>query len=441
MNKILLIIKREYLSRVKKRSFLLVTFLVPLFLIGIYALTIYLTAKSFESSQATVYVADQSGQFAGKISNTKSLTFIEASDDVAKEKERILNEEGKTFLLVIPADVNTTSQAELFAKETASLGIQGDVRRQLENVLRDIAFADAGIDRATVESISPEVHLAAKEITAEGEKDSSAGAAMGIAMSLSILVYICLFLYGAQVMRGIIEEKNNRIVEVIISSVKPFQLMMGKIIGIGLVGLTQFILWIVLSSTLMGVASAGMIDGQQIRQQIENQQGLSADEAQTATESQGGMFSKVKQELDKVDFQTIIATFLLYFFGGYLLYSALFAAVGSAVDSETETQQFMFPITIPLLFTYILSFGVLINDPHGPLSFWLSMIPFTSPIAMLVRIPFGVPGWQIALSLVLLVGGFMLTTWVAARIYRVGILMYGKKASYKELAKWFRYKG
>lgn len=440
MNKILLIIKREYLSRVKKKSFLLVTFLVPLFLIGIYALTIYLTAKSFESNHATVYIVDQSGLFEGLVENTKDITFIEATDDVAAEKKRMLDERGKTFLLVIPPDVATSSRVELFSKETASFSVQGDVTGQLEDVLRDKAFADAGIDRATVESISPRVRLSAKEITEQGEKDSSAGAAMGIAMTLSILVYICLFLYGSQVMRGIIEEKNSRIVEVIISSVKPFQLMMGKIIGIGLVGLTQFILWIVLSSALAGIAGTGMIDGGAMKAQVESQQ-LQSNGPVAAVDAEMGMVGKVTQELGKVDFQTIITTFLLYFFGGYLLYSALFAAVGSAVDSETETQQFMLPITIPLLFTYILSFGVLINDPHGPLAFWLSMIPFTSPIAMLVRVPFGVPVWEIALSFTLLVGGFILTTWVAGRIYRVGILMYGKKASYKELIKWFRYNG
>ncbi|WP_262249025.1 ABC transporter permease [Parapedobacter soli] len=443
MNKILLIIKREYLSRVKKKSFLLVTFLVPLFLIGIYALTIYLTAKSFENNQATVYVVDQSGLFEGKVANTEDVTFIGVSGDVAAEKERILAEGGKTFLLIIPADIEASSRVELFSKEAASFGVQGEVSDQLEEVLRDRAYADAGIDRATVESISPRVNISAKEITEEGEKDSSAGAAMGIAMSLSILVYICLFLYGSQVMRGIIEEKNSRIVEVIISSVKPFQLMMGKIIGIGLVGLTQFILWIVLSSALMGIAGTGMMGKIAMETQVENQQQLLTDSgvAATASTPEIGMVGKVTQELAKVDFQTIIITFLLYFFGGYLLYSALFAAVGSAVDSETETQQFMLPITIPLLFTYILSFGVLINDPHGPLAFWLSMVPFTSPIAMLVRVPFGVPVWEIALSLALLVGGFIVTTWVAGRIYRVGILMYGKKASYKELVKWFRYKG
>ncbi len=441
MNKILLIIKREYLSRVKKKSFLLVTFLVPLFLIGIYALTIYLTAKSFESNDATVYMIDQSGVFADNVANTASVTFLETSNDVAAEKERILAEEGKIFLLVVPADVSATSQVELYAKGTVSFGVQDEITDQLEEVLRDKAYAAAGIDRATVESISPKVHLSAKEITEEGEKDSSAGAAMGIAMSLSILVYICLFLYGSQVMRGIIEEKNSRIVEVVISSVKPFQLMMGKILGIGLVGLTQFILWIVLSSALMGIAGAGIMGSEGMQAQVENQQLVAGDETTAMVSSEMGMVGKVTNELGKVDFQTIIITFLLYFFGGYLLYSALFAAVGSAVDSETETQQFMLPITIPLLFTYILSFGVLVNDPHGPLAFWLSMIPFTSPIAMLVRVPFGVPIWEIALSFALLVGGFILTTWVAGRIYRVGILMYGKKASYKELVKWFRYKG
>jgi len=420
----------------------LVTFLVPLAIIGIYGLTIYLTARSFENSKATVHVIDQSGLFSGKIESTKNITFlpVATAENTANQREQLLDADGKNFLLIIPSDFATSSRAELISRETASLTVQGEISRKLENVLRDIAFTNAGIDRATVESIRPEVTLAAKEITDEGEKDSSAGAAMGIAMSLSILVYICLFLYGSQVMRGIIEEKNSRIVEVIISSVKPFQLMMGKIIGIGLVGLTQFILWIFLSTTLMGVASAGLIDGQDLKAKVEQQQALSNGEA-AQDRSQMGMLGTVKQELDKVDFRTIITTFLLYFFGGYLLYSALFAAVGSAVDSETETQQFMFPITIPLLFTYILSFGVLVNDPHGPLSFWLSMIPFTSPIAMLVRIPFGVPAWEIGLSLVLLIGGFILTTWVAARIYRVGILMYGKKASYKELVKWFRYKG
>lgn len=444
MNKALLIIKREYFSRVKKKSFLLVTFLVPLFLIGIYAVTILLTAKSFQNNQATIHVIDQSGLFNGKLADSKNTNFISVSGDIEKEKAVILQGESKTFLLIIPKDVKDSPKAELFSAEIAGFGTQGEISRQLENVLRSNAFEEAGIDRATVENIKTKVDIQAKEITADGEKDSSAGAAMGVAMSLSVLIYICLFLYGAQVMRGIIEEKNNRIVEVIISSVKPFQLMIGKIIGIGLVGLTQFLLWIVLSVGLMSVATMVFMDKETVEAVAEQQIAASGSTdvaVQQSTKYQNNAYGNFMQALDTVNFKTIIIAFFLYFLGGYLLYSALFAAVGSAVDSETETQQFMLPITIPLLFTYILSFGVLVNDPNGPLAFWLSMIPFTSPIAMLVRIPFGVPTWEIALSIALLIGGFILTTWVAGRIYRVGILMYGKKASYKELIKWFRYKG
>jgi len=441
MNKILLIVKREYLSRVRKKSFLLATFLVPLLLIGIYGLTIYLTAKSYQNNEATVRVIDKSGLFTSNLKGDGKITFLEAGDNVQEEKAQVMESSGKTLLLVIPEDVRTTSHVELFAKETVGFGVQEAISKRLEQVLRDVAFAEVGIDRQTVESIRPEVQLSLKEITADGEKDSSAGAAMGIAMSLSILVYVCLMLYGTQVMRGIIEEKNSRIVEVIISSVKPFQLMLGKIVGIGLVGLTQFLLWIVLSTALMGAVGSSGVEQRAPTANVTAQTTGQVQDDASATKAEDGIINQVKQELDKVDFRTIITTFLLYFFGGYLLYSALFAAVGSAVDSETETQQFVFPITIPLLFAYILSFGVLINDPNGALAFWLSMLPLTSPIAMVVRVPFGVPLWEIVLSLVLLAGGFILTTWIAGRIYRVGILMYGKKASYRELVKWFRYKG
>lgn len=257
---------------------------------------------------------------------------------------------------------------------------------------------------------------------------------MGIAMGLSILIYISLFLYGAQVMRGIIEEKSSRIVEVIISSVKPFQLMLGKIIGIGMVGLTQFILWLLLTVGLTTIATSTMLSKEDLTGAM-NSQGQA--QQLEAMNSSGFDFQEAMQS---VNFPQLIICFFIFFIGGYLLYSALFAAAGSAVESETEASQFTMPITMPLLLTYILSFGVLVNDPNGPVATWLSFIPFTSPIAMLVRIPFGVPTWQIIVSALLLVGGFLLTTWVAARIYRVGILMYGKKASFKEMIKWFNYK-
>lgn len=444
MNKTILIIQREYLSRVKKKSFLLVTFLVPLLIIGIYAITIFLTAKSFESSSNTVHVIDQTGFVAQGLNNAKQTTFLPVSDDVDAEKEKILNGEDKTFLLVIPENVETTGAVDLFSSEKAGFSLQGEISNQLESIIRNKQLEESGIDVSLLESIKPKVNVATKEITATGERDSSVGLSMGIAIFLSVLIYLALFLYGAQVMRGIIEEKNNRIVEVIISSVKPFQLMMGKILGIGLVGLTQFILWIVLSGSLMAAASlifAGSVSTETLTavQQAGGEGMAGVPSAASAYDT--GFMGDVQQAVDSLEITRLLVCFFIFFIGGYLLYSALFAAVGSAVDNETESQQFMLPITLPLLFTYILSFGVLINDPHGPLSVWLSMIPLTSPIAMLVRVPFGVPDWQIALSALLLVGGFVFTTWVAARIYRVGILMYGKKASFKELAKWFRYKG
>lgn len=409
----------------------MVTFLVPLFLIGIYALMILVTANSFKNNQATVHVVDQSGVFDGRLESTDRVTYIMTDGEVEAEKSRLAEtNESKQYLLIIPESLSDRFSVELLSPETPGMAVQSAVENQLEQLLRDYRLEASGIDSATLSSIDPRITVSAKELTADGEKDSSTGATMGIAMFLSIMIYMTLFIYGAQVMRGIIEEKQSRIVEVIISSVKPFQLMMGKIIGIGLVGLTQFILWIILSGGLMAVASSMFMDTDAITE------GMAA-----GAQYQEGMGGEIMGALDTIDLGAIALWFLVYFLGGYLLYSALFAAVGSAVDNETETQQFMFPITMPLLLAYMLSFGVLINDPHGSVAFWLSMIPLTSPVAMLVRIPYGVPEWQILLSVVLLIGGFILATWFASRIYRVGILMYGKKASYKELMKWFRYKG
>ena len=301
--------------------------------------------------------------------------------------------------------------------------------------MRNKLLEDAGIDAATLDNIKPDLSVISKELTMEGEKDSSSGAAMAVGFAAAILIYMSLFIYGIQVMRGIIEEKTSRIVEIVISSVKPFQLMMGKIIGIGLVGLTQFLLWIILSGTLMTIATNVLFKDKMdvIKSEMPA--------TQQAVPVQSGPGTDMIKAIQTVEWTYILPIFIIFFFGGYMLYSALFAAVGSAVDSDTETQQFMLPITLPLLFTYIMSFSFIVNNPDSSLSFWLSIIPFTSPIAMMVRLPFGVPAWQLALSIVLLIGGFIFTTWVASRIYRVGILMYGKKVSFKELGKWFMYQG
>lgn len=441
MNKIVLIIQREYLSRVKKKSFLLVTFLVPLMIIGLYALMIVLTKNSFENNHSTIHVVDQNGLFAPKLENTSQITYMVADSDVDKEKEKLSQSDSKRhYLLIIPQELSDKNTIEMISSDKSGLNMQGSIERQLEQILRNHQLEESGIDVNTLESIQPQFNIVTKELTVDGVKDSNAFAAVGISMALAVIIYITLFVYGSQVMRGIIEEKNNRIVEVIISSVKPFQLMMGKIIGIGLVGLTQFLLWIILSSALMTVASSLFMDPEAITETMAATTGQQ-EAIQQASKYQEGIAGDIMGALDTINLAEIAVLFVVYFLGGYLLYSALFAAVGSAVDNETETQQFMFPITMPLLFAYVLSFGVLVNDPHGPLAFWLSMIPLTSPIAMLVRIPFGVPEWQILVSIILLIAGFIFTTWVAGRIYRVGILMYGKKASYKELLKWFKYKG
>ncbi len=438
MKKTFLIISREYLSRVKKKSFLLVTFLVPLLFLAMIVGSALLGSQD-SISRSHIKVIDESGIILNKLEESTSLHF-EAATLPAEEAKTQLKENEDQHLLIIPADILESEQMQLLSSQKASLFVQDAIQDQVDNIIKQTRLTQAGIDIRTLESLEPNVRITSLEITSEGdEQEANAGIAMGIGLFSTLMIYLTLFIYGSQVMRGVIEEKNNRVVEIIISSVKPFQLMMGKIVGIGLVGLTQFLLWIILSGALMTVG--GMIMANQMPDTFNAEQMSQMSSANPAqAEMQNNMMQNIQNSFDGVNFPYLIGCFLFYFLGGYLLYSALFAAVGSAVDNETESQQFMLPITMPLIFTYILAFSVLMKDPHGPIGFWLSMIPLTSPIAMMIRIPYGVPMWELALSMALLAGGFILTTWVAARIYRVGILMYGKKASYRELMKWFTYK-
>lgn len=433
MNKTLLIIKREYFSRVKKKSFLIMTFLVPLLIIGMYALVFALSISGGDNIP-TVEVIDDSGIFNKALENKKSVKFERSGLSLPEAKKKVISNED-AFILYIPKDIASAGNVEMFSQKKAGLSVISTIENQLNDLMRIKLLEDAGINAATLDKIKPDLSVVSKELTIEGEKDSSSGAAMAVGFAAAILIYMSLFIYGIQVMRGIIEEKTSRIVEVVISSVKPFQLMMGKIIGIGLVGLTQFLLWIVLSASLMTLASKVLFKDKM--EQVKSEMPM-ANQSGPAVNQGPGM--DIVQAIQTVQWSYILPVFIIFFLGGYMLYSALFAAVGSAVDSDTETQQFMLPITLPLLFTYIMSFSFIVNNPDSSLSFWLSIIPFTSPIAMMVRLPFGVPQWELALSIFLLIGGFLFTTWVASRIYRVGILMYGKKVSFKELGKWFLYK-
>jgi ABC-2 type transport system permease protein len=433
MNKIILIIKREYFSRVKKKSFLVMTFLVPMLIIGMYALIFALSIQGGDNIPA-VEIIDESGIFNKGLENKKSATFRKSELSLVEAKQKVIQNED-AFVLYIPGNISNGGTIEMFSQKKAGISVISTIESQLNDQMRTKMLADAGIDVLTLDKIKPKLSVVSKELTLEGEKDSSSGAAMAVGFAAAILIYMSLFIYGIQVMRGIIEEKTSRIVEVVISSVKPFQLMMGKIVGIGLVGLTQFLLWITLSLGLMTVASQIMFKGKM--DQIKSEVPMNK---QAAAVSIDGPGMDIIKAIQTVDWTYILPIFIIFFLGGYMLYSALFAAVGSAVESDTETQQFMLPITLPLLFTYIMSFSFIVNNPDSSLSFWLSIIPFTSPIAMMVRLPFGVPNWELALSIILLIAGFIFTTWVASRIYRVGILMYGKKVSFAELGKWFMYK-
>ncbi|WP_345952544.1 ABC transporter permease [Mucilaginibacter sp. PAMB04168] len=415
MNKVFLIIQREYISRVRKKAFLVTVFLVPALLLAMYAV-MYLIYKNSSELNTTrvVKVVDDTGVFADKLHAGKNIKFQRSTLPLAAAK-KALKKDHEQILLYIPKNYEEAKGVQILSEKKPSIMVTTAIEHQMNEISTNNKMVAAGIDTARLKGIHSNIDVSALEVTDDGEKDSNIGALTIIGIACAVMIYLSLFIYGAQVMRGVIEEKTNRIIEVIVSSVKPFQLMLGKIIGVGLVSITQFVLWIVLSLVVSYIASKN----------------FNAPQSPML-----GFLDTVKN----VPVASIIGYFLFYFLTGFFLYSALFAAVGSAVDSETETQQFMFPITMPLLFTYLISVSFLAQNPDSSLAFWLSVVPFTAPVAMMVRIPFDPPGWQIAISMCMMVIGFIFTTWVAARIYRVGILMYGKKASYSELVKWFFYK-
>ncbi len=444
MKNILLIIQREYWVRVRKKSFLIMTFLGPILMASIYVIPIFLMTR--DGDKRTIAIIDESKLFSTDLKNKKAIEFIPVQTSLEATK-KMVRQDKYYAVLYIPKDimnVDSGKEVELFTKKGVSLEVEGKVQSAIENRIQEIRLQEANIDTKLLKQIeSYQVAVSTSNLEEENEKESNVIATSVVGYVSAFFIYISIFLYGVQVMRGVLEEKTNRIVEVMISTVKPFQLMMGKIVGIGLVGLTQFLLWITLGASittgtaaLMGLNQEGNIPQMQ--------------SVQTLPGSQKAMFNALeKNKIKKADkwvkgFSTInyvkIISFLLfYFLFGYLMYSALFAAVGAAADADTDTQQFMLPITIPLIFSIVIATYV-VQNPDSTLAFWTSIIPLTSPIIMLIRLPFNPPAWEIALSMVLLLVGFLSTTWLAARIYRVGILMYGKKVNYKEISKWIFYK-
>lgn len=442
MNKILLIIQREYLSRVKKKSFIVMTLLTPIIIAGFYGVAIYFSIQGISGTSNKIAVVSENKTLLEKLPSSKNRNY-QYVDQSLKEMKSSLKNGSYDYLLYLPDfDLNHPEGIQLLGNKQAGLTLSSKISDDIEELIRNQKLKTSGIAQEELDKLKTSVDIDTKKISDTGkEEDSSAGASTIIAYVSGILMFMFIMLYGVQVMRGVIEEKTNRIIEVMISSVKPFQLMMGKIIGIALVGLTQFVLWIVLTASISTVAMKMLVNDKDLKESAmqASVQAKKMPSAQVAAANTPGI-GNIQKSLANLELTKIISVFIFFFIGGYLFYSALYAAIGSAVDSETETQQFMFPVMMPLLFGYILSLSVVTNDPYGPMAFWLSIIPFTSPIAMMVRLPYGVPDWQLMLSMGLMVIGFVGTVWVASRIYRVGILMYGKKASFKEMIKWFAYK-
>lgn len=449
MNTIFLIVKREYLVRVRKKSFLVMTILGPLLIAAFYGLAGWAAIGSISKKQ--VAVVDESGQFGGKFKNSSTLTYSFLKTPIATAK-RAFPTSGNDILVYIPKDIVTQPKGvQLYAEKGVSFDVKLGIERTIEREIENLKLTQAGITRQLIEDAKVDVDAETISLSDEGEKQSSTAAASIIGIACALLIYITVMVYGMQVMRGVVEEKTNRIVEVIISSVKPFQLMMGKIVGVGLVGITQFVLWILLtaaltsaSSVLLGDQAASRDLRAQVRDQAQAQVDPSAGTSAPITKAAsnpaaGDPVTSFIDSVKRLNIPLIVGCFLFYFLGGYLFYSALYGAIGAAVDNETDTQQFMLPVTLPIIFSFIIAQFV-IRDPDSSLAFWTSIIPFTSPIIMMVRLPMGVPAWQLALSMGALVLGFLGTIWIAARIYRVGILMYGKKPTYKELSKWVFYK-
>lgn len=442
MSKISLILQREYLTRVRKKSFIIMTILGPILFAGMMVIPGWLASLE-DKEEKKMAVIDYTGLYTDKIQNTDLLKFHFLEQSAEQELRTNLGESNYYAFLIIEDNLLQHPDAiKLYSEKQITIDVKEHVSRSLRQYLSQEklkSFDIEGLDAIMKEMSNVHVDISTIKLGDDGtEKQSSTEIAMIVSFVFAFMSYMFVFIYGAQVMRGVMEEKTSRIVEVIISSVKPFQLMMGKILGIAMVALTQLLLWVVLTALIMvGVKSAFMPDVKDVNT---NQIEMVAGGENNMAVADDFDFGKILEMINSFEPIKIILLFVFYFIGGYLIYAALFAAVGAAIDNEADSQQFMLPITIPIILSLYVAIAVFRN-PMSDIAFWFSIIPFTSPIVMMARVPFDIPVWQIGLSMFLLVAGFIFTTWFAARIYRTGILMYGKKVNYKELWKWFLYAG
>jgi len=437
-NKIGLVIKREYLTRVRNRSFILSTILLPLFFILFIVGSVYLSVHTIEKQR--IAVNDRNGIFHSAFESDDEITY----DFTTDVNESNFETKGYDAFLSIPADYNSKKDSiMLVSGKQLNMGTEDKIRGAIDDALRNKALLEHNIDKKLLDSLNSvkqEDQYRFSPVIKQGDKiqQSNANFAYGVGLGSGILIYITLFIYGAAVMRGVMEEKTNRIAEVIISSVRPFQLMLGKIIGIAAVGLTQLLIWLILIMVLLSVAGF-FITPETLQHTQDLQQAM---QAANPTSSTAMKFFEAKNMVYSANWGLIIPCFLFYFLAGYLFYASLFAAVGSVVNEDPqEAQALMLPITMPIILSFVIM-TTAVGNPDAPLSVWGSMIPFSSPIVMMARIPSGnVPVWQLLTSMALLILGFIFTTYLAAKIYRTGILLYGKKVTLKEMTKWLFRKG
>ena len=429
MRNIWVILKKEYLTRVKNKTFIVMTFLAPILIAGFYGGTIYFATKGAEdSSIKTIYFSSENPMVEPDEATFDNFVILKAPNNIDTIKSHIDNGIVQGWVNFQDKDVRTLDSSELLVNEALSVVQISRFTQFFKNHIHVHLLKAAGIDRETLENTQVNGNIEMLELNDDGDMEKTSSALKsGIGFALAFVIYMFIFIYGSMVMRSAMEEKTNRIVEVIVSSVKPFELMMGKIIGVAFVGLTQFIAWITLSVAFVTALSQYITGGKSI--ETAEMSSLSASEIK-------GM--ELLAGLDNIPFGEVMTVFVLFFLGGYLLYSSIFAAIGASVNQETDVQQFMLPVSLPLVFSLVIAQSVVFQAPNGKLAQIFSMIPLSSPVVMSVRAPFGVPIMEIISSFVILLISFLIMVWLTARIYRIGILMYGKKPSWKDFLRWIR---
>ncbi|MDR1973382.1 MAG: ABC transporter permease [Bacteroidales bacterium] len=435
-NNTLVVLQREYFTRVKKKSFVIMTLLMPILMVGLMFAPALL--MDIGKEHKTFAVIDETAYYAGVLENSAKSTFVFMSDTASARDSVVKGSYVAMLVIEKRNDTSNVQNMKLFYSESEpSLETVGEITDAIKTQLQSLLMHKIeGVDKQVFDKINKaSVEVTSQDLVTGMQSYVEVKTIFGYVCG--ILIYFFIFIFGSQIMSGVLEEKTSRIVEVIVSSVKPMQLMLGKVLGLAFVGFTQLVIWVVFGFLLVTITSfiAGTAAAPDVSAMAGSMQmGGQNIDMSAMTEMAG----KVGEMIASINLPYLILMFFFYFLGGYFLYASLFAAIGAAVETQEETSQFMLPITIPLLLALIISTNI-IMEPNGQIAFWFSMIPFTSPIAMMVRLPFGVPMWEVGISLALLVAGFIFTTWLASRIYRVGILMYGKKVNYKELWKWIKY--